>query len=181
MILQFTKRVIQSGYWNLPFYQAMVKLFCSARIRYYSPCISERLLIPTVQFSVKGVRDLSPNQNEVIIFPTVLQNIGNAYNPGTGVFTAPTNGTYTFSMQACTVNSRFAYFQLVVDSSDTVILVIRNYENTAATTTSDSVPHSLTVGKRVWIQSHFNSGITNMLYHNEPTCCNHFSGVLVNS
>ena len=142
--------------------------------------ISERLLIPTIQFSAKDVRDVSPTQNQVIIFPTVLQNIGNCYNPGTGVFTAPTNGTYIFSMQTCTYSAQYAYFQLVVDSSDNVILVLRNYDSAAYTTTSDSVPHYLMVGQRVWVQSYLNSGTTITLVHVEENCWNHFSGVLVN-
>ena len=142
--------------------------------------ISERLLIPTIQFSAKGVRDVSPTQNQVIIFPTVLENIGNSYNPGTGVFTSPTNGTYIFTMQTCTITAQYAYFQLVVDSSDNVILVLRNYDASVATTTSDSVPHYLMVGQRVWVQSNYNSGTTTTLWHNEDYCWNHFSGVLVN-
>ena len=110
-----------------------------------------------------------------------MENIGNSYNPGTGVFTAPINGTYIFSMQGCTINSYYAWFQLAVDSGDNVILVIRNYENAANTTTSDHVPHYLTVGQRVLVQSNYNSGTTNMLYHEDPNCWNHFSGVLVNN
>ena len=125
-------------------------------------CISERLLTPTTQFSAKGVRDVSPNQNQVIIFPTVLENIGNSSNPGTGVFTTPANGTYLFSMQTCTHVQKYAYFQLVVDSINNVILVLRNYDQNEHTSTSGSVSRYLTEGQRVWVQSNRNSGTTQL-------------------
>ena len=36
------------------------------------------------------------NADEIIIFNTILSNIGNGYNVTTGIFSAPHNGTYTF-------------------------------------------------------------------------------------
>ena len=40
--------------------------------------LQERILMPTVQFNARGLRDESPSKNQVIIFPTVMENIGNA-------------------------------------------------------------------------------------------------------
>ena len=41
---------------------------------------------------------LEININEVIKFDDVLTNVGNAYNPTSGKFIAPYNGSYLFTL-----------------------------------------------------------------------------------
>ena len=143
--------------------------------------LQERILMPTVQFNARGLRDQSPSKNQVIIFPTVMENIGNAYNPGTGVFQAPVNGTYLFSVQVCTLLSKWGRFYLVVDSGDNKITAISHYNgDTTETTTANSVANYLVEGQRVWAQSYYESGNTNTIYHDDTYCWSQFSGVLVN-
>ena len=36
--------------------------------------------------------------DEKIVFNNVLSNVGNGYNETTGIFTAPRNGTYQFTL-----------------------------------------------------------------------------------
>ena len=143
--------------------------------------LQERLLIPTVHFNAKGLRDLSPSDGQVVIFHTVIENVGNGYNAGTGVFQAPVNGTYLFNIQLCTYSSQWGRYYLVVDSGDNKITAISYYEaNAAATGTSNSVAQYLREGQRVWAQSYYESGTTNTIYHSETGCWSQFSGVLVN-
>ena len=144
--------------------------------------LQERILTPTVQFNARGLRDLSPSDKQVIIFPTVMENIGNAYNPGTGVFQAPVNGTYLFSVQVCTNSGQWGRFNLVVDSGDNKILKLAHYNAAASKTgTSNSAAHSLIAGQRVWAQSFDNAGTTTTLNHDDTYCWSQFSGVLVNN
>ena len=144
--------------------------------------LQERMLIPTVQFNARGLRDLSPSDKQVVIFPSVIENIGNAYNAGTGVFQAPVNGTYLFSVQVCTYASgTWGRLYLVVDSGDNKITAISLYEDsTGSISTSNSVAQYLTEGQRVWAQSNYESGTTNSIYHADTICWSQFSGVLVN-
>ena len=142
--------------------------------------LAERTRMPVVLFSARHVRDTSPEGGQVIVFYDTLQNIGDAYDPVTGIFTAPVSGTYLFSIQACTQASQFARFQLVAESSDNIILAISHYTHSASyTTSSDSVAHHLTEGQRVWVVSYHNSGSTTTLYDHSSYCWNHFFGVLL--
>ncbi len=44
-------------------------------------------------------------QNTVLLFNSIVFNVGSAYNPATGVFTAPTAGVYHFRVQICIPNT----------------------------------------------------------------------------
>ena len=49
-------------------------------------------------FSAKLSRVLEINNNDVIKFDDVLTNVGNAYNPTSGKFVTPYNGSYLFTL-----------------------------------------------------------------------------------
>ncbi|XP_071135034.1 uncharacterized protein [Mytilus edulis] len=55
---------------------------------------------------------LSSNKNN-FKFDNVWTNIGNGYNPSTGVFTAPLPGVYHFSVVGLSVNNKDLYLRLV--------------------------------------------------------------------
>ena len=57
--------------------------------------------IPTVVFNAHSVTTYSPPTGQPVVFTTVISNIGDAYNSSTGKFTAPVNGTYSFTVQLC--------------------------------------------------------------------------------
>jgi len=52
-----------------------------------------------IAFFVGLSENLGPvSENSDIIFDRVVTNVGGAYNPTTGRFTAPINGTYQFNV-----------------------------------------------------------------------------------
>uniref|UniRef100_A0A672S0N5 Cerebellin 17 n=1 Tax=Sinocyclocheilus grahami TaxID=75366 RepID=A0A672S0N5_SINGR len=64
---------------------------------------------PKVAFSADlGIRgDLGPQNTEITLtFNNIFTNIGNNYNPETGLFTAPVKGVYYFRFTACETQNR---------------------------------------------------------------------------
>ncbi|XP_062589199.1 uncharacterized protein LOC134250865 [Saccostrea cucullata] len=49
-----------------------------------------------VAFTAGITSNAAFRRDETVIFPHVITNKGNAYNPNDGIFTAPENGTYSF-------------------------------------------------------------------------------------
>ena len=129
---------------------------------------------------MRNAKDLSPQQYEIITFSTVKSNIGNGYDESTGVFTAPLDGIYIFSVQVATRSSQYGRFQLVVDNRSNVILSIYHYNpHVNYSSTSGTVAQRLTAGQRVWVQSQYNSGTKQSLNQHVDSGTNQFSGVLV--
>ena len=54
--------------------------------------------------------------NHHIIFDDVKLNAGSAYNPIHGIFIAPTNGTYQFTMTACSLWRHYIALDLHVNT-----------------------------------------------------------------
>jgi hypothetical protein len=51
-------------------------------------------------------------QNHHIYFDDIKLNIGNAYNPHHGTFVVPVNGTYQFSVTACSTGNHYIVLEL---------------------------------------------------------------------
>jgi hypothetical protein len=57
--------------------------------------------LQTVAFMAQLSKNLvNPPQHTVVVFDSVLTNVGGAYKPSSGVFLAPVNGTYTIHLVA---------------------------------------------------------------------------------
>ena len=70
---------------------------------------------PHVLFSARDVKQHSLSKNLIMVFQEVLLNEGNAYNKENGIFTAPSNGVYTFSVQFCVFNGKYFDFAFVAN------------------------------------------------------------------
>ena len=54
--------------------------------------------VPVAFFATLSSDIQHVGQNQLIVFDRVVTNVGNAYNPHVGVFTAPVTGIYGFSV-----------------------------------------------------------------------------------
>ncbi|XP_070825863.1 complement C1q and tumor necrosis factor-related protein 9 [Chaetodon trifascialis] len=104
--------------------------------------------MPSIQSAfAAGLTSSYPQPNAPVVFSHVFYNIQGSYDPSTGLYTAPVNGTYVFSYHL-TVYERvlkvglFHNFMPVVKTTDPKVLG----------TTSHSVILHLVVGDRVWLQ-----------------------------
>ncbi|XP_052819491.1 otolin-1-like [Mya arenaria] len=97
------------------------------------------------------------NIGDVIVFDQVLTNEGHVYNPNTGIFTTPFDGTYVFHFAVADRHQHQFVGRLLVDGTNKV----------AAIADAQYSPHmdiemqggnmavlSLFKGQRVWVESH---------------------------
>ncbi|XP_035846741.1 complement C1q-like protein 2 isoform X4 [Sander lucioperca] len=87
-----------------------------------------------------------------LIFKNVVTNIGNAYNPTTGVFTAPVRGAYHFEWTVSTpADNSHASGAVLVKNSENVFLAYED-QATGSMTSSKAVALFLDVGDVVFVR-----------------------------
>ena len=96
-----------------------------------------------------GVTSSSSSWNSgTLVFPKVITNEGNGYNPSNGVFTAPRAGVYVFFVNVQAYSTQIIYVDIVLNGASKV--------RTMAYTNYDAGPNlavlSLQTGDRVWVK-----------------------------
>lgn len=110
------------------------------------------------------------------MFPVILLNKGNGYDKNTGIFTAPVNGTYIFSVQLCpSINQRLTY-RLLVDGETQNLLHLQGDGGHSCLNSDTNV--ILNLNQRVWIKIVPYGGDCN-LDNDENHRWNSFAGTLV--
>ena len=106
-----------------------------------------------------------------LVFPKVITNVGNGYNPSGGVFTAPTAGVYVFFVNVQGYSSYNINVDIVLNGASKV--------RTIAQTNYDAGPNlavlSLQTGDRVWVK--YYTGLGYWTYSDGPITT--FSGFLI--
>ncbi|XP_060587694.1 complement C1q tumor necrosis factor-related protein 2-like [Ruditapes philippinarum] len=138
--------------------------------------LSDQIVTPTVAFKARLNAHTAAPVSQVIVFPVVLFNEGDAYNSKTGKFTATTNRSYLFTIEFCVLQNKYLYVDIMVDGVAYTKTNIEDNDNLDCQT-ADTVA-VLKAGQSVWVQpSASDSG--NIIRHHSLHYWNTFSGVLL--
>ena len=111
---------------------------------------------------------------DTLVFPVVIYSEGTGYNPSTGIFTAPTAGTYVFYVSVQSVLQKYIYLDIVLNGSSKVLAMAwydsgRNVR--IHQTGTNLVILHLQNADRVWVKRHSGTG-----YYSYSTHITTFSG-----
>ncbi|XP_045176030.2 heavy metal-binding protein HIP-like [Mercenaria mercenaria] len=137
-----------------------------------------RAVLPNVVFNAKKVINDSPGSGNTIVFTEIILNLGEAYSPDTGVFTAPHGGTYLITVQLCVDGSKYIDYGLVVDE---VYMNVARYQDNHAVVCcyGSTTTVSLKPGSKVWVKVVNRSSSGTLLYGSNSNYWNTFTGVLI--
>ncbi|KAL3892082.1 hypothetical protein ACJMK2_004319 [Sinanodonta woodiana] len=102
-------------------------------------------------------------EHQPILFDIVITNIGAAYHPHTGIFTAPVDGVYVFHVCAMSEPRKWQFFELVKDGNFIQSILPDASNIHSHQTDSHTVVLQLSQGNEVWIRT----GPTGPMYSNE--------------
>ncbi|XP_070201450.1 uncharacterized protein [Littorina saxatilis] len=128
-----------------------------------------------VSFHASGLNNTTPSSGDVLIPTTVLNNQGNGYNPATGKFTAPYNGTYCFMSSLWGQGSgHYIAVYLMVEGKQELYVHTTFGSAGVSDTASLQAVLSVRAGQSVWLKA---GGDSNQFFSGSNH--NSFSGFLV--
>lgn len=120
----------------------------------------------------------NPPKGQIVIFDDVITNVGHAYSGNTGVFRAPANGDYMFTMIATARPSPgdHALHLIMKKNGNTIGYLFLDSNHDYYLKRTENAVVSLTKGDEVYVQVNDVSGT-----HSLQGCCfhSHFSGFLI--
>ena len=120
-----------------------------------------------------GVKSSSSTWNSgTLIFNSVILNVGNGYNPSTGVFTSPVAGTYVFYVTAVESIKQDLRVDIVLNSVSKVRTM--GYSDAAYQTGTNMVVLNLQKGDSVWVMYNDGTG-----YWTQTVPATTFTGFLI--
>lgn len=134
---------------------------------------------PTVAVKARLSSDVRLNINGRLVYNIIVSNEGNAYDPQSGIFRAPANATYIFSITACATNSDQIALNLIKDGA-TIIGQLRAGDDRCKDCNAEVTTAYLTAGSTIWVvrADHSNDRTTKGLQ--ETVYWNSFTATLVN-
>lgn len=122
-----------------------------------------------------AVTSLSTTWNSgTLMFNVVITNVGNGYNPSTGVFTSPGEGTYVFYVSALEYQQQYLGLEIVLNNVPKVRLI--GDSAAAYQTGTNMVALNLQKGDSVWVRHYQGKG-----YYSYGIPVTTFSGFLLPS
>ena len=84
-----------------------------------------------VAFSVRDLQNKTPKKGETMIYNTVIQNVGGAFDPDSGKFTAPVDAVYLFAVKVSTSTNNWGRVKIVLNGRE--VHSISKYNSAAPT------------------------------------------------
>ncbi|XP_060554031.1 heavy metal-binding protein HIP-like [Ruditapes philippinarum] len=137
--------------------------------------LKDQIVTPTVAFKARLDTNTAAPVGQIIVFPVVLFNKGDAYSTQTGKFTATTNGTYLFTVALCVHNMKYLHVDIMVDGVAYTRTYIHDNDYVDCHTT-DTVA-VLKAGQNVWVQP--SGSASGSIIRHSSFAWNTFSGVLL--
>ena len=125
-----------------------------------------------VGFTAGVTLDSTTWNSGTLIFNSVIVNVGNGYNPSTGVFTSPVAGTYVFYVTTVEYSTQGLYVDIVLNSVSKVRMI--GHGSAGFQTGTNMVVLNLNKGDSVWVRHAYGRG-----YYSESTPETTFSGFLI--
>lgn len=107
------------------------------------------------------------------MFPVVITNLGNGYDPNDGVFTAPTAGTYVFFVNIISYSSKTVSVKIILNGGRKVVSLAQSESSNPYNSGSNLAVLTLQKADRVWVSLNYGTGY----YGSDPTTS--FSGFLI--
>ncbi|XP_062590536.1 myosin-2 heavy chain, non muscle-like isoform X5 [Saccostrea cucullata] len=105
-----------------------------------------------VGFSASVSSSSSSWNSGTLVFPTVISNEGNGYNPSNGIFTAPVGGMYVFFVNVQSYNAYTVYVDIVLNGSSKVRTMAYGSSNDNYEAGPNLVVLSIQKGEAVWVR-----------------------------
>jgi hypothetical protein len=134
--------------------------------------------VPSVAFNAYWIIDLSPAAGQTMVFSRVLMNEGGAYSNITGEFTAPVDGTYSFSAQICFANNSNIYFDIKV--GDVTYAQSYAYDTSAVACSTATTVAKVNKNQKVIVQWTHTSYTSNLIVESDALR-NYFTGILIHA
>ena len=150
------------------------------RLEALEKSVAQTLVRPTVAVKVRLSKDVTlARVHQRVVYDTIVMNEGSAYDQETGIFRAPVDGTYMFSVTACATNGdQFSLY--IVKDQQTVIGELRSGDDSHKDCNSEVSTAYMIAGSTVWVERSNNPNDKNVRGLLETVYCNSFTVALVN-
>ena len=100
----------------------------------------------------------APSAGTTLVFGTETLDLGDGYDPSTGIYTVQQNGTYTFTWSITIYNNGYFTTALMINSSPKQYLRSTNASGTITISSTSTVVTEVNVGDKVYIEITYKSG-----------------------
>ena len=128
-----------------------------------------------IGFTAGVTSDSSSWNSGTLVFPKVITNVGNGYNPFDGVFTAPRAGVYVFFVNVQNYGTQSIYVDIVFNGATKVRAMVSQSDEEYNDAGSNLAVLSLQTGDRVWVKHYAGQGY----YTHSDSPLTTFSGFLI--